>query len=147
GSGPPPAAQRPPSEPSTEQRSEPVIGQRSPTKDSGGPFIWSVSDDGRHFVDQHGDPLLVRGDSPWSLMTDLTAEEAETYLADRGARDVNAVIVSLLGAADNGAPHDDGSTVDGLAPFVGGDVTEWNADYWARAHDYVARAAQHGITV
>ena len=97
GSGPPPAAQRPPSEPSTAQRSEPVTGQPTPTNDSGGPFIWSVSDDGRHFVDQHGDPILVRGDSPWSLTTDLTAEEAETYLADRGARDVNAVIVSLLG--------------------------------------------------
>ncbi|WP_277454717.1 DUF4038 domain-containing protein [Janibacter sp. DB-40] len=150
GSGPPPAAgQRPPSEPTTGQRtpSEQVTGQRAPTSDSGERFVWSVSDDRRHLVDQHGDPVLVRGDSPWSLMTDLTPDEAETYFADRGDRDVNAVIVSLLGAVANGAPHDDGSTVDGLAPFVEGDVTEWSPDYWGRAHDYVARAERHGITV
>lgn len=111
------------------------------------PFVTSVSKNGRYLLDQHGDPILVRGDSPWSLMTDLTPDQAETYFADREDREVNAVIVSLLGAVDNGAPHDDGETVDGLAPFVGGDVTAWDDAYWDRAHDYVEAARRHGITV
>ena len=122
-------------------------GQRPSTQAGQAPFVWTVSDDGRHFVDQHGEPILVRGDSPWSLLTDLTPGEARTYFADRESRDVNAVIVSLLGAVDNGAPHDDGTTVDGLTPFVEGDVTTWREDYWQRAHDYVELAARHGITV
>ena len=114
---------------------------------SGPPFVWSVSEDGRYFEDQYGDPKLVRGDSPWSLMTDLSGEEVEAYLADRERHGVNALIVSLLGAEANGAPADDGATFDGIRPFTGADPTSWNPAYWERAKRYVAMAERHGITV
>lgn len=111
------------------------------------PFASAVSDDGRHLVDQRGNPILVRGDSPWSLMTDLTQAEGETFFADRERRDVNAVLVSLLGAEDNGGPDDDGTTRDGIKPFIDGDITRWNEAYWQRARAHVRSAADHGITV
>lgn len=111
------------------------------------PFATAVSADGRFLVDQYGDPFLVRGDSPWSLMTDLSAAEVETYLGDRARRGVNAVIVSLLGSIANGGPSDDGATYDGVTPFVDGDITRWNEEYWTRARAHVRTAEEHGITV
>lgn len=110
-------------------------------------FATAVSSDGRYLVDQHGDPFLVRGDSPWSMLTDLLPDDAETYLATRADQGFDAVLVALLGATANGAPSDDGATVDGLVPFVDRDVTRLDEAYWARAHDVVMRAARHGITV
>lgn len=111
------------------------------------PFVTSVSADGRHLRDQHGTPLLVRGDSPWSMMTDLSPAQVALYLADRERHGYNAAIVSLLGAVINGAPSDEGTTFDGLRPFVDGDVTAFDAAYWDRATSYLRLAADHGITV
>jgi hypothetical protein len=110
-------------------------------------YLTRVSDDGRYFLDQTGDPYLVRGDSPWSLLTDVAPEDAERYFENREATGFNAAIVSLVGAVANGAPSDDGSTFDGLLPFVAGDVTRWNEPYWQRVDSYVQMAADHGITL
>jgi hypothetical protein len=111
-----------------------------------GRFVTSVSADGRHFRDQYGDPILVHGDSPWSLMTDLSPSQAELYFRNRQKHGFNAAIVSLIGAKANGAPADDGTTFDGLAPFLDGDVTSWQEPYWDRVIDYLRLAADHGIT-
>ena len=72
-----------------------------------------MSANGRYFLDQYGRPLLLRGDSPWALMTRLSPEQARLWFADRQRQGVNAAIVSLLGAVANGAPSDDGATFDG----------------------------------
>lgn len=111
------------------------------------PFLAAVSDDGRYFVDQYSEPFLVRGDSPWSLMTDLSPDQAELYFADRRENGFNASIVSLLGAVDNGAPSDDGATFDGVLPFDDGDITAWNEEYWSRVETVVRTAAEHGNTL
>ena len=111
------------------------------------PFVTGVSGDGRYFVDQYGRPLLVRGDSPWSLLLDATADQVETYASTRAGQGFNAAIVSLLGATSNGGPSDDGSTFDGLRPFVGDDVTQLNEAYWARVRTSLTIAGRHGITV
>jgi hypothetical protein len=49
----------------------------------GPPFVTSVSPSGRYFLDQHGRPLLVNGDSPWALMTRLSPRQARLWFADR----------------------------------------------------------------
>ncbi|SEP21164.1 DUF4038 domain-containing protein [Trujillonella endophytica] len=113
----------------------------------GRPFLASVAPDGRYFLDQYGQPFLVRGDAPWSLMTDLSPPQAELYLSTREQQGFNAVVVSLLGSLGNGGPHDDGRTHDGVAPFDGGDVLRWNEPYWERMTSYLRMAADHGITV
>jgi uncharacterized protein DUF4038 len=113
---------------------------------SGQRFVTSVSADGRHFRDQFGDPILVHGDSPWSLMTDLSPSQAELYFRNRREHGFNAAIISLIGAVANGGPADDGTTFDGLAPFVDGDVTSWQEPYWDRVTRYLRIAADHGIT-
>jgi hypothetical protein len=113
----------------------------------GPPFVTSVSPDGRYFLDQYGRPLLVRGDSPWALMTRLSPQQAARWFADRQRHGVNAAIVSLVGAVANGAPSDDGATFDGLLPFVDGNVLRWQEPYWQRVTAYLRLAADHGITV
>ena len=110
------------------------------------PFVTAVSDDGRHFVDQAGQPLLVAGDAPWSLFVDLSPAEARRYLDTRAEQGFNAMIVSLIGSEANGGPSDDGATYDGVVPFVDGDILDWNPDYWQRVHDYLEMAASTGVT-
>jgi hypothetical protein len=110
-------------------------------------FVTSVSEDGRYFSDQYADPLLVQGDSPWSLMTDLSPAQAELYFRNRGEQGFNAAIVSLVGGEGNGGPSDNGGTFDGLIPFVDGDVTAWQEPYWERMTRYLELAATNGITV
>lgn len=111
------------------------------------PFATAVSADHRYLVDQYGAPFLVRGDSPWALLTDVSPAQATTYFTTRARQGFNSAIMSLLGATENGAPYDDGRTFDGIAPFVGGDVTSWNEPYWQRAHAYLKAAYDAGITV
>jgi Protein of unknown function (DUF4038)/Putative collagen-binding domain of a collagenase len=123
----------------------PAPGRRA--RPQGPPFLTSVSPDGRYFLDQYGRPLLVKGDSPWALMTRLSPRQARLWFADRRRQGFNAAIVSLIGATENGAPSDDGATFDGLLPFVDGDVLRWREPYWARATSYLRMAADHGITV
>ena len=108
---------------------------------AGPPYLTSVSANGRYFLDQYGRPLLVKGDSPWALMTRLSPEQARLWFADRQRQGFNAAIVSLLGAVANGAPSDDGATFDGLTPFVDGDVLSWREPYWQRVTAYLRLAA------
>jgi hypothetical protein len=114
---------------------------------SGPPFLTSVSPDGRYFLDQYGKPFLLKGDSPWALMTRLSPPQARLWFSDRQKQGFNAAIVSLIGATANGAPSDDGATFDGLLPFVDGDVLRWREPYWDRVTSYLRMAADHGITV
>jgi hypothetical protein len=116
-------------------------------KSGGHPYVTSVSPSGRYFLDQYGKPILVKGDSPWALMTRVSPTEAKFWFTDREKRGFNAAIISLVGAIGNGGPSSDGSTFDGLRPFVNGDVLMWQEPYWQRVMTYLRMAADHGITV
>ena len=59
-------------------------------------LLLKVSKNGRYLVDQRGNPFLVVGDSPWSLIVQLDEKDRETYLEDRQKRGFNSLIVNLL---------------------------------------------------
>ena len=61
----------------------PEPGPGRPATPEGPPFVTSVSANGRYFLDQYGRPLLLKGDSPWALMTRLSPEQARLWFADR----------------------------------------------------------------
>jgi len=107
-------------------------------------YVSAVSENRRYLLDQNGNPLLIRGDSPWSGMTDWSPGQAELYFENRQAHGSNASIISLIGSIDNGGPSDTGATFDGIQPFLNGDITEWNEDYWKRVDQIVSIACQHG---
>jgi hypothetical protein len=110
-------------------------------------YVSSIDPSGRYFEDQHGDPILVFGDSPWAGMVRWSPAQAELYFADRDSNGFNAAIISLIGAPDNGGLDEEGRTFDGILPFDHGNVTRWNEPYWQRVDEYVRSACAHGITL
>jgi len=125
-------------EPQSSCAGEEMLGHR---------FVTSISSNGRYFEDQHGDPILVFGDSPWAGLTRWTPQQAAQYFANRESNGFNASIISLVGATKNGAPDDDGRTFDGILPFDGGNITQWNEPYWDRVDKIVQTACEKGNTL
>src|SRR5216683_547009 len=54
-----------------------------------------VAPGGRHLVDQRGSPFLIKGETAWLALVNLTEAEQEQYLADRSAKGFNLVEVML----------------------------------------------------
>lgn len=102
---------------------------------------------GRYFVDQDDQPILLRGDSPWSALIDLSTAQWAAWCENREGHGFNLALVSLVGAVDNGGPSNDGATFDGILPFVAGDITAPNETYWARVDTMISEAESHGITL
>jgi hypothetical protein len=112
-------------------------------------FPLRVAPGGRHLVDQRGTPFLIKGESPWLALTNLTEAEQERYLADRSAKGFNLVEVSLTNhdytAPPNPVPP---ANRAGDLPFLEpGDLSTPNPAYFDRAAAFVDRAAAHGIAV
>ncbi|HSW92443.1 MAG TPA: DUF4038 domain-containing protein [Patescibacteria group bacterium] len=108
-------------------------------------YVGSISSNGRYFLDQTGAPMLVKGDSPWAMFPDLSPAQVEQWAANRESHGFNAAIVSMVGGPGNGAATN-GSTYDGILPFVGGNITNFNEAYWTRMDNYLTILKNHGIT-
>src|SRR5262245_50827704 len=76
-----------------------------------------VSKSGRYLVDQRNVPFLVVGESPQSMIGNLSVSDAEKFIAARKAAGFNALWINLL-CAKYTACRDDGTTFDGIAPFT-----------------------------
>jgi Protein of unknown function (DUF4038)/Putative collagen-binding domain of a collagenase len=108
-------------------------------------LLLKVSDNGRYLVDQKGNPFLVVGDSPWSLIVQLDEKDRETYLKDREKKGFNSLIVNLLEHKFSTSPP---NTRSGLAPFkTPGDFSTPDEAYFNFAHQVIERAGKHGMVV
>jgi hypothetical protein len=104
-----------------------------------------ISENGRYLVDQKGNPFLVVGDSPWSLIVQPGEKDRETYLEDRQRRGFNSLIVNLLEHKFCTSPP---RTRSGLAPFnTPGDFSTPSEPYFDFAHRVIERAGEHGMVV
>lgn len=108
-------------------------------------YIRSVSANGRYFLDQDSNPILVRGDSPWGALFNNTPAQLESYWNALKEAGFNAAICSLLPDTDNGAVNSTGKTQDGIAPFT--TFPTLNSTYWERMDAHIDMAAQYGITL
>ena len=122
-------------------------GRRVTTVQRSTPFVTRTSSNGRYFLDQHGRPILVKGDSPWAILVDATRTQMDNYVAIRKSQGFNVALVSLLGNRINGGPYDDGRTHDGVRPFVNGDPGRLNPRYWNRVAHFLGECRRAGITV
>jgi hypothetical protein len=108
----------------------------------------SVSANHRYLLDQTGRPYMIVGDSPQSLIGELSESQANVYFANRQACGVNSAWINLIctqytGCGSNG-------TYDGIKPFNGTSSNPFanpNPAYFKRADDMIKLAAAHGITV
>jgi hypothetical protein len=115
------------------------------------PFCWptSVSANHRYLLDQTGRPYMIVGDSPQSLIGELSESEANTYFADRHAHGFNSAWIDLLCTQYTGCGGN-GSTYDGIKPFHGTASNPFanpNPAYFNRAAAMIRLARAHGITV
>jgi hypothetical protein len=99
----------------------------------------------RHLIDANGRPFLLHGDSPWSLIADLSREEADIYLADRRARGFNTILVNLI---EHRFARRAPANISGDAPFLEpGDFSKPNEAYFAHADWVLSRARDQGFLV
>jgi hypothetical protein len=117
----------------------------SPADSPASLFPLRVAADGRHLSDPSGAPVLVNGDTAWSLIAQLNEADIARYLDDRASRGFNAIIVNLIEHKfASRAPN----TLAGVAPFLGpGDFAHPNPAYFDYAHAAVAEANKRGIAV
>jgi hypothetical protein len=99
----------------------------------------------RYLVDAAGRPFLIHGDSAWSLVGELTRDEAEYYLEDRRHRGFNTLLVNLIEHRfSSRAP----ANAYGQRPFlIDGDFSTPNDDYFAHAEWIIRRAQEKGLIV
>jgi Protein of unknown function (DUF4038) len=76
-----------------------------------------ISTTGHYLVDQNNRPFLIIGDSPQSLVSNLSDSDMDLYFVDRQTHGFNAVWVNILCNSHTGG-RADGTTYDGLAPFT-----------------------------
>jgi uncharacterized repeat protein (TIGR03803 family) len=111
-----------------------------------------ASSNHRYLTYQNGTPFLLMGDSPQSLLGNVSAADQATYMADRQARGFNAILVMALCDNYTGCASD-GATYDGVIPFTKGsspsnyDLSTPNSTYFAKLDALVRLAASYGLVV
>ena len=101
----------------------------------------------RYLVDQRDRPFLIVGDSPQSMIVNLSVQDAKTYIADRKSFGFNALWVNLL-CDKYTAGRADGSTYDHIQPFLKpNDLSTPNPRYFARVDAMIRLASQYGMVV
>jgi hypothetical protein len=109
-----------------------------------------VSDNGRYFVTEKGDPFFWLGDTGWLLFGKLTREEAEKYLEDRRRKGFNVIQVMVLHTVN--AVNVYGDTALEFHNVAMPLTTPGNAfsdpqqyDFWDHVDYVIDKAAEKGI--
>ncbi len=105
----------------------------------------------RYLVDQNNTPYLIHGEAAWSLIVQLTREDAEVYLEDRRQRGVNSILVELeVHHYTNNTPYwrnEYDAVPFGSSPGLLHDFTIRNEAYYQHADWVIQRAAAKGMQV
>lgn len=103
--------------------------------------------------DQNDAPFLVVGDSPHSLLVNLSSSDAAAYLIDRAARGFNSLWIELLCVPYTGG-RTNGALLDGTKPFTrtlpgttSYDFTTPNEAYFSYVDHIVRIAATNGLVI
>jgi len=111
-------------------------------------FPLKVSANGRYLVDQNNVPFLMLGDSPQTIIGNLSVADATTFLTDRKDRGFNTVWINLVCRTAVYGCSDSGSTFDGIAPFsTADDLSTPNEAYFARADAILSVASSLNLLV
>jgi hypothetical protein len=110
-------------------------------------FPLKVSPDGRYLLDRRNAPFMIVGDSPQSMIANLSLADARRYVADRKAAGFNSLWVDLLCVRYTGC-RADGATYDGINPFrTPGSLATPNPRYFQRADAMIRLAGAAGMAV
>lgn len=125
---------------------EPLVASEPlPAPPASQPFPLAISSDRRRLLDADGRPFLIQGDAPWSLIANLTYEDAVRYLDDRRAKGFNTVLVNLIEHLFSKDPPRD---LAGREPFTSpGDMGTPNDAYFDAAERVLEACAERGFLV
>jgi hypothetical protein len=122
-------------------------------KTKGGPaYPLKASANGRYLIDSNGVPFLLMGDSPQSMIANLTPDQMSVYMANRKTLGFNAILVDALCTSYTGG-NGNGTAQDGTPPFTTGtnpanyDLSTPNPAYFAQVDALVSMAATYHLAV
>jgi len=99
----------------------------------------------RFLREASGKPFFFHGDTSWSLIAQVTKQDAEQYLEDRRQKGFTVILVNLLEHEfSDKAP----ANIYGDAPFAtAGDFSSPNEAYFAHADWVLQKANEKGLLV
>jgi hypothetical protein len=104
-----------------------------------------LSSNGLYLVDQANQPFFMNGDSAWSLISQLSQADADTYLSDRARKGFNLVLVNLI---EHKFSANAPANLAGQVPFAtAGNFSAPIEAYFAHADWVINKAAEKGIVV
>ncbi len=116
-----------------------------PAPPPGQPFPLSISGNRRRLLDADGQPFLIQGDAAWSIVANLTYDDAVRYLDDRRAKGFNTILVNLIEHLFSKDPPRD---LAGREPFTApGDLGTPNDAYFDAAERVLDACAERGFLV
>jgi hypothetical protein len=124
---------------------------------AGASVAWPIKASGTYLTDSAGNPYMLVGDSPWTLMCSLTPTLTGTnsmgaFFADRKSHGFNAVLVEIIGSSGDGCSTTN-AALDGTLPFTSGSnensyiYSSENSAYFAEVDTMLNIAAANGITL
>jgi len=99
-----------------------------------------VSQDGRHFVDQAGEPFFWLGDTQWELFHAFTVRDAASICEERKSKGFSVLQIMILGVGGGTKPN-----VDGEKPFINDDPLTPNERYFAHVERVVEMANEKDL--
>lgn len=101
-----------------------------------------VSDNGRYFVDQKGNPVFWLGITQWQLFREYTVEEARTILENAKSKGFAFVQAMLMGVGDGTKPN-----VYGEKPWINNDPLTPNEAYFKNVDSVIQIARENNVII
>ena len=103
-------------------------------------FPLKISDNGRYFVDQNGQPFIYQADTGWQIFSRLTLPEACEYLVTRKVRGFTAIQVMF-------SFNPDSANRARQKPLIDYDFAKPNDAYFAHAERVLTIADSLGLVI
>jgi len=107
-------------------------------------FPFYLSPDHRYLDDQNRKPYFLLGEAAWSLIAQLSKEDAVSYLDDRKSKGFNVLMVNLIEHAFSTNPP---KNYYGDSPFTDTTFITPREDYFLHADYVITEAEKRGITI
>ena len=101
-----------------------------------------VSENGRYFIDQKGDPVFWLGTTQWQLFREYKLEEARTIIEKTKAKGFAFAQVMLMGVGDGTKPN-----IHGEKPWIDNNPLTPNEGYFKNVDAVVQIARENNLVI
>lgn len=117
-----------------------VVGSMASAQQTALPI--KVSENGRYFVDQNGDPVFWLGTTQWELFHGFSQEDARTILEESRKNGFTFVQVKLMGGGDGTKPN-----VYGQKAWINNDPLMPNEAYFRNVDAVIQMARDNNLVI